>query len=220
MLVAGCCKSAKPSPHKVTGTPTPTDPCPGVVYPDQATSPYVLPYPVGVKHNIRQGNCNDANSHNVKTGEQFAYDFEMPIGSDVVAARGGKVLYTIDKFTNDQHELEQANGLYIDHGDGTYARYGHLTLHGVLVTPGQEVVAGQKVGLSGNSGLSKAPHLHFSVTQCPDPKNLRSSDCYSAPLTFRNTRPHPRGLIGSPTSEIGAGEWYEALPPAGAVQKK
>lgn len=59
-------------------------------------------------------------------------------------------------------------------------------------------------------GLSKGPHLHFSVTKCPNPKDLHSSDCYSEPVTFKNTSPHPRGLIVSPTSEIGGGEWYEA----------
>src|SRR5262245_392850 len=83
---AGCERKPAPNPHKVTGPGTPTDPCPGVEYPPQNESLYVLPYPYGETHNVRQGNCNDQNSHNEKTGEQFAYDFEMPIGSTVIAA--------------------------------------------------------------------------------------------------------------------------------------
>jgi murein DD-endopeptidase MepM/ murein hydrolase activator NlpD len=186
------------------------DPCPGVVFPAQASSPYVLPYPAGTKHNVRQGNCNDANSHNEATGEQFAYDIEMPIGSAVVAARGGRVFHVQDGYSDDEHRLDQANGIFIDHGDRTFAKYGHLTRGGALVSVGQAVVAGQQIGKSGNSGLSKGPHLHFAVGECPARAQLGTAGCYTVPVTFRNTRPHPRGLLGSPTSEIGGGEWYLA----------
>lgn len=212
-LASGCCqRKPAPNPNKVSGTPTAQDPCPGVVYPPQASSPYVLPWPVGGRHNVRQGNCNDGNSHNEKTGEQFAYDFEMPIGSSVTAARAGKVIYAEGKHTDDQHRLDQANGVFIDHGDGSFAKYGHFTHQGALVSVGQTVTAGQEIGKSGNSGLSKAPHLHFAVGFCPAGARMGSADCYTVPVTFRNTRPHPRGLIGSPTSEIGGGEVYAAEP--------
>lgn len=136
----------------------------------RSASPYVLPYPVWVKHNIRQGNCNDSNSHNFKTGETFAYDFEMPIGSTIVAAREGKVLHVIDKYTDDQHALSEPNGLYFDHGDGTCARYGHLTKNGILVRPGETVTQGQMIGRSGNSGLSKGPICTFRLQSVLTPK--------------------------------------------------
>jgi len=209
IAMSGCCKR-KDSPYRPTGTGTPEDPCPGVAYPEQSTSPYVLPYPVGERHNVRQGNCNALNTHNERTGEPFAYDFEMPIGSRIVAAHGGRVFHVVADHTDDEHELNDANGIFIEHGDGTYAKYGHLTRNGATVAVGQTVTTGQLIGLSGNSGLSKAPHLHFSVKQCPPGARSGSSSCYSIPVTFRSTRPHPRGLIGSPTSEIGGGEWYEA----------
>jgi murein DD-endopeptidase MepM/ murein hydrolase activator NlpD len=211
--LAGCCrKKPAPSPYVPTGPSLPGDPCPGVVYPPQATSPYVLPYPVGARHNVRQGNCNDANSHNARTGEQYAYDFEMPVGSPVTAARAGRVFYAEGKFNDDQHGLDQANGVFIDHGDRTFAKYGHFTHGGALVAVGDRVTAGQTIGKSGNSGLSKAPHMHFAVGECPPGAGLGTADCYTVPVTFRNTRPHPRGLIGSPTSEVGAGEHYQADP--------
>ncbi|KAG1580522.1 hypothetical protein G6F46_015500 [Rhizopus delemar] len=43
------------------------------------------------------------------------------------------------------------------------ALYGHLQAGGMRVRRGQAVQAGQPIGLSGNSGYSSAPHLHFVV---------------------------------------------------------
>ncbi len=197
------------------GSPTAArepEPCEQADYPNQASSPYVLPYPPGQAHNVRQGNCNVDNSHNVRFNESFAYDFEMPIGSEIVAARGGKVLMARDHFRDDQHGIHEANLVAILHDDGTYAKYGHLTEGGALVETGDRVKTGQPIARSGNSGLSRGPHLHFSVKACPAGKPVGDPACRTIPITFRNTRPHPEGLVGSPTSEIGGGEVYEALP--------
>ncbi len=183
-------------------------PCGGVDFPSQETSPYVLPYPVGVTHNIRQGNCNAANTHNGP--EEYAYDFEMPIGSELVAVRGGRVFAVVERFTDDQHGADQGNVLAIDHGDRTYAKYGHLTFNGGLVEVGDVVEQGQRIALSGNSGISRAPHLHFAVKHCPEGTGLGTAGCVGIPVTFSNTIPHPNGLIGSPTSELGGGRWYPA----------
>ncbi|GJM22819.1 MAG: hypothetical protein DHS20C15_27340 [Planctomycetota bacterium] len=187
------------------------DPVPDAEFPEQASSAYVLPYPVGARHNVRQGNGNPTNTHNAKYNSTFAYDFEMPIGSEIVAARGGRVLAVVEQFSDEQHGLADGNYLAIDHGDGSFALYGHLTQNGALVEVGEQVKAGQLIAHSGNSGLSQAPHLHFVVSQCPEGAPLGGPNCTSIPISFRNTRAHPRGLIGSPTSEIGGGEWYEAL---------
>ena len=43
------------------------------------------------------------------------------------------------------------------------ALYAHLQESGVLVRPGQHVRAGQQIGLSGNTGFTTGPHLHFAV---------------------------------------------------------
>jgi murein DD-endopeptidase MepM/ murein hydrolase activator NlpD len=43
------------------------------------------------------------------------------------------------------------------------ALYAHLAAGGVLVRVGEHVEAGQHIGLSGNTGYSTAPHLHFAV---------------------------------------------------------
>jgi murein DD-endopeptidase MepM/ murein hydrolase activator NlpD len=57
----------------------------------------------------------------------------------------------------------RSNFIRILHGDGTMALYAHLKPEGVLVRAGQSVSVGQEIGLSGNTGFSTAPHLHFVV---------------------------------------------------------
>lgn len=49
----------------------------------------------------------------------------------------------------------------IDHGNGVSTLYAHASK--VLVTAGQEVAAGQQIGLVGSTGYSTGPHLHFEI---------------------------------------------------------
>ena len=51
----------------------------------------------------------------------------------------------------------------IVHDDGTMALYAHLREGGVLVRVGQRVEKGQQIGLSGNTGFTSGPHLHFAL---------------------------------------------------------
>ena len=66
--------------------------CPGP-YPDQASSPYVLPWEVGRSFRVWQGSCG-TDSHRAGTFDQYADDFQMPIGTPVLAARAGAETYT------------------------------------------------------------------------------------------------------------------------------
>ena len=54
-------------------------------------------------------------------------------------------------------------GLYVDisHGDGYRTRYAHLSSIDVQV--GETVGQGQVIGVSGDSGVSSGPHLHFEI---------------------------------------------------------
>lgn len=188
------------------GPSEPEEPC--GVYPDWVSSPYVLPYRVGTAHEVVQGNCTPAtedswNSHGAYGPFggpwAFAYDFLMPIGTEIIAVRGGTVDFVWDGYSDSYKEA--SNSIVIRHDDGTFAGYAHLTLDGALVEVGQQVTQGEIVALSGMSGQTDIPHLHFEVRPCEDG---RTPACETLPVTFRNTRPNPTGLQ--------RGEVYEALP--------
>ncbi|MGN0377698.1 MAG: peptidoglycan DD-metalloendopeptidase family protein [Suilimivivens sp.] len=81
-------------------------------------------------------------------------DWATPTGTAVVASSGGVVA-----------KAGWGSGygyvVYINHPDGRQTRYGHLSK--VLVSVGQTVSQGQKIALSGNTGVSTGPHLHFEI---------------------------------------------------------
>lgn len=96
-----------------------------------------------------------------------AIDFALPEGTPVLAARAGRVMQVQDRFRGNGldplRDRERANFIRVLHDDGSMAVYAHLRADGVLVRHGQQVEAGQRIGLSGNTGYSAAPHLHFVV---------------------------------------------------------
>jgi murein DD-endopeptidase MepM/ murein hydrolase activator NlpD len=87
-------------------------------------------------------------------GEHNGIDIAIPTDSYIRAAGAGTVV--------DVGE----NALYgrfviIDHGDGYTSLYGHASLN--LVSPGQRVRQDEVIALSGSTGRSTAPHLHFEI---------------------------------------------------------
>jgi murein DD-endopeptidase MepM/ murein hydrolase activator NlpD len=158
-------------------------------YGDPMTSAYKVPYAVGTSHEIAQGNCGPA-SHN--GNDKYAYDFIMPIGTAVIAARAGTV-YKVVQDKNDGNGCASGdNHVYIQHSDGTMARYVHLTHNGSLVSEGDSITQGQTIASSGNTGCSGGPHLHFQV-------DSDISSQISIPVTFSNVGENPRGLITGKT---------------------
>lgn len=81
-------------------------------------------------------------------------DWATPVGTAVMASSAGTVA-----------KAGWGSGygyvVYINHADGRQTRYGHLSK--VLVSPGQKVAQGQKIALSGNTGVSTGPHVHFEI---------------------------------------------------------
>jgi murein DD-endopeptidase MepM/ murein hydrolase activator NlpD len=81
-------------------------------------------------------------------------DLAVPSGTPVKAADGGVVLVS-------GWRGGYGNFVAIDHGKGISTCYGHNSR--LLVGVGQRVEKGQKIAISGNTGLSTGPHLHFEV---------------------------------------------------------
>lgn len=160
-------------------------------YPDQSTSPYVLPFQVGEAHEVKLANCSGGGAHAAGTRLQYSYDFFMDIGTPVVASRDGTVLFLQEGFPDFNHTPGDVNFVGILHEDGTIANYAHLTQDGALVSTGDVVRRGDIIALSGASGNIGVPHLHFHVEAC--------SGCETVAVTFLNTRPHPFGLIEGET---------------------
>ncbi|MBR6477579.1 MAG: M23 family metallopeptidase [Lachnospiraceae bacterium] len=81
-------------------------------------------------------------------------DWSTPVGTTVMASCGGTV-----------SKAGWASGygycVFIEHEDGKQTRYGHLSK--VLVKVGQKVRQGEKIALSGNTGVSTGAHLHFEI---------------------------------------------------------
>ena len=156
-------------------------------FPDWKTSEYILPFAAGTSYFVSQANCSTGGHHGVY---KYGYDFAMPVGTQVTAARAGIVEAIRTQFKNGQSGEGQSNWVKIRHADGTLAAYSHLTERGALVKVGDQVVAGEPIGLSGNTGNTGGlPHLHLHICTCSEPVN-----CGTLPMTFRNTDPNPHGL--------------------------
>src|SRR5881394_1457584 len=78
---------------------------------------YVLPYQNGAEYKLIQGN-NGIYGH---TGAaEFAFDFLMPIGTEVTAARSGKVVKIQEAYSDNTKKPGEENYVVIQHDDGTF----------------------------------------------------------------------------------------------------
>ncbi|MFW6721880.1 transglycosylase family protein [Streptomyces sp. MAR4 CNY-716] len=96
------------------------------------------------------------------SGYHTGVDFAAGTGTPVKAVSSG----TVVKAGNGADGGAYGIAVVIKHDDGRYSQYAHLSSTSVSV--GQSVGAGDQIGLSGSTGNSTGPHLHFEVRTSPD----------------------------------------------------
>ena len=108
-----------------------------------------------------------------------AIDYAVSSGTPVYAAATGVVMVT--------DNLPNSYGTYvvIQHANGMQSYYGHGTRGSICVSPGQTVKKGQQIMLSGSTGNSSGPHLHFELRTAP------YSYKYSAKAYGQDSRVNP-----------------------------
>lgn len=90
----------------------------------------------------------------MKKGQHLGIDYRAAIGEKVPTTNSGKVVFSGDLFYTGWTVI-------IDHGLDIFSVYGHLSK--TLVNAGEMVQRGQIIGLSGNTGRTSGPHLHWGV---------------------------------------------------------
>ncbi|MFH1307751.1 MAG: M23 family metallopeptidase [archaeon] len=127
---------------------------------------------------IKEGDIKDIPTHSsLHVGNlRNSVDFTCNEGTEIVAARGGEVVWIKDDSNVgglDKKYMNDGNRVVIKHDNGEYTAYEHLKYKGVTVKVGDKVEEGELVGYAGNTGYSSAPHLHFEVFKWtkknPDP---------------------------------------------------
>jgi murein DD-endopeptidase MepM/ murein hydrolase activator NlpD len=144
---------------------------------DGVGSPYQYPWKSGDSYSVGQGNNNPSGSHN---GVQaFAFDFSLPSGTTVRAARAGVVEWLQQNQTTTYDPSQPTtptntpfpngslqnwgNAVRIRHAGGFTSWYFHPQPNTVTVNVGDTVQSGQPIATSDNTGRSSGAHLHFQV---------------------------------------------------------
>jgi len=128
----------------------------------EAAVAHHLPFPAGQAYQVSQGN-DQGPTHNDKYNRN-AFDFSpMPIGSTVVATAPGVVTFVRETTEGPTGNWKDNNIVAVQHVDGTVGVYEHLAKDGAAVDVGDDVMTGDVIGFSGNSGATNVPHLHFSL---------------------------------------------------------
>ena len=171
------------------------------VFGEPSQSPYILPYPVGSSYRLMQGYCYPKGGHR----NQLAYDFETPVGTQVIAACSGLVMQVRSDLPDDgkQPQSGQHNHVMIKHSDGTVAFYAHLKQNSIIVKVGDYVSQGQPIAQSGNSGNTQGlPHLHFGVYE-----SWPAKEGFDIAVNFRNAE----GTLDQ-RKGLRPGGYFKALP--------
>ncbi|SRR6266498_253923 len=128
---------------------------------DDTSYIYALPYEKNTSHLLIQGYFSRF-THK----ERAALDFKMKRGTKILAARGGivvRVKQDGNKGGLNKSYRPYGNNIVIQHADGSRAGYWHLQYNSAFVNMADSVKQGQVIALSGKTGYTALPHLHFLV---------------------------------------------------------
>jgi len=164
---------------------------------------YAWPFGGGEPRLMSQG-VGGEQTHRGKA--HYAFDFTMPGGTPVLAARAGVVVQVKDGFVRgglDPALADKANAVVVMHDDQSFATYAHLR-KGIAVREGQAVAVGEQLGRSGATGYAAGPHLHFQVGLAlgDDPKRL------TVPIRFDDGT--PQGTVPEEGDWCGPGRRAES----------
>lgn len=122
-----------------------------------------LPLPSGTQFKISSGafSCCTHNSF----GYEYAWDFDVPYGTPVLAAEEGVVIQVWEPHAGggcDRKYNETAHNIKVAAKDGTVAQYVHVQSK---VQMGEFVKKGSEIAVTANNGFHCVPQLHFNVFQ-------------------------------------------------------
>jgi hypothetical protein len=157
---------------------------------------YVCPLPFDDDGQWSGGlNWDDPFGSHHGLGQPFSYDFSHPEGGNIRAVRDGQVVFVENNPKNTSEDSSApgyGTAIALRHNDGSTSIYLHLKFNSTRVKCQQKVVRGEVIALSGNTGQSSSPHLHFGLgsianftsTCQPDTSNLPEA----LPAYFRDKR--------------------------------
>ncbi len=161
------------------------------------------------------GSCLDFNCGGVCYSGHTGTDHAMVVGTNILAGEGGKVT-GINNTCADYGSYGNTCGgrcgnyVRIQHSDGQVSLYCHLKRNSLVVSVGQTVSCGQKIGQSASSGSSTGPHLHVGWTSSAGTRDLFRGSCTSSPGAWREQRGY-REPVGTscgcvPSTEVCDGK--------------
>lgn len=116
---------------------------------------YISPLPGRTKANITTGYGAYAGHTGV--------DFACPGGTAIYAVKSGTVVTSTARRNSRGNYTSYGEYIIIDHHDGTFTLYAHMSPGSRMVSVNQTVSQGQQIGKVGTTGNSTGNHLHFEV---------------------------------------------------------
>lgn len=120
-----------------------------------------VPFAAGERQTVCRGPGKLTHSG---SAARYAVDFALDEGHPIRSASRGRVVWVKEDADKPTGDWRDNNEVAVEMPDGTsFVVYYHLTKDGAAVEVGDEVLPGDLIGYSGNTGLSEGPHLHIDV---------------------------------------------------------